>query len=149
MSFNPGTGELAVQSALSPDPIKLLVPANTLVARMGQSTFTAARSGLSDLAHGALVSVEFAPDLQGRPIASHISILATPGSEFILAGNISFLDLNSGQLDLVDPRDEKRYQISFDSSRIPATRNLRLGDNIRVAANYEASRYVATDITVH
>ena len=149
LSFNPVTGELAVQSALSPEPIKLIVPANTLVARMGQSTFTSGNTGLADLIHGALVSIKFNPDRQDRPIATEVSILATPGSEFILAGEISFLDLNSGQLDLVDSRDQKRYQISFSSTRIPTARSLHMGDHIRVAANFDAARYVASDITVY
>ena len=149
LSFNPDSGELSVGSPLTPEPIKLLVPADTLTARLGQTTFTSGRSGLSDLAHGALVSVNFEPDKQGRPVARKITILAVPGSEFILAGEISFLDLNAGQLDLVDPRDEKRYQISFESSRIPATRNLHLGDHIRVSANYEAAGYVANNITAY
>jgi hypothetical protein len=149
LSFNPDSGELSIGSPLTPEPIKLLVPADTLTARLGQTTFTSGRSGLSDLAHGALVSVKFEPDKQGRPVARKITILAVPGSEFILAGEISFLDLNAGQLDLVDPRDEKRYQISFATSRIPGTRNLHLGDHIRVSANYESVGYVANNITTY
>jgi hypothetical protein len=149
LNFNPDTGELAVESPLSPEPIKLLVPANTLVVRLGQSTFTSKRTGLSDLTHGALVSAKFAPNQQGRPVASQIAILAIPGSEFILAGSISFLDLNAGQLDLVDPRDDRHYGISFDSSRIPATRSLHLGDRIRVTASYQATGYMANGITAY
>lgn len=149
LSYNPGTGEMSVESQLSPKPIKLIVPANALLARMGQSTFTSVQSGLSDLAQGALITARFVPDEHGRPVATEISILATPGSQFILAGNVSYLDFNSGQLDLVDPRDEKRYQVSFDASRIPATHKLRLGDQVRIVANYHSTRYVASDITVN
>jgi len=148
VSFNPGTGELSIGSALSPEPIRLLVPANTLIARMGQTTFTSMQSGASDLAQGALVTARFVPDQHGRPVATQISILATPGSQFILAGTVSFLDFNSGQLDLVDPRDEKRYQVSFDPSRTTGTRHLRMGDQVRIVASYQATRYVASDITV-
>lgn len=149
LSFNPNTGELDVQSSLVPEPVRLLVPANTLVTRLGQSTFTSGSSGLSDLIHGTLVSVNFEPDPHSRPVARQISILAIPGSQFILAGEIAFLDLNSGQLDLIDSANQTRYQISFDSARIPEARKLRLGDRIRVDANYGAARYVAKDITAY
>jgi hypothetical protein len=149
LSFNPSTGELSVASALSPEAIRLQVPATTHVVRIGQSTFTKAGSGMLDLAPGALVSVWFEPGQSGRAVASRIEVQAIPGSEFILAGNISYLDSNSGRLVLVDSRDENSYQISFDSTRIPTSRNLHVGDRVRVAADYQSARYIARDITVY
>jgi hypothetical protein len=148
-SFNPDTHELAISSALSPQPVTVLVPANTLVSRVGQSTFSSDRAGLSDLVNGTLVSARFSPVRQGIPVASQISILAVPGSHFVLAGEISFLDLDSGLLDLVDPRDEKSYRIYFDSDRLPVSRKIRLGDHVRVAATYQAPHYVADDISIY
>jgi hypothetical protein len=149
VSFNPDTRELAVSSVLSPSPITLLVPANTPITRVGQASFTSQHSGLSDLAVGSLVSVTFAPVQKAPAVASHVDILATPGSQFLLAGDIAYLDTHSGQLDLVDPRDEKSYQIYFDPARIPASRNLHLGDHVRIAATYKAAHYVADDITIY
>jgi hypothetical protein len=147
LSFDPATGQLDVSSTISPDPIQLLVPANTLIARMGQSTFSAGQSGLSDLATGSIVSVKFQPVSRGRAVVNQISILATPGSEFVIAGNITYLDLNAGQLEVVDPRDEKSYEITFNAAAIPAGRTLHLGDDIRVSATYQSNKYVATKIT--
>jgi len=148
-SFNPATGELAVSSSLSPEPVRLIVPANTLIARQGQNTFTAEASGLKDLDVGTLVTVRFSPTQKGPPVASQISILAVPGSQFLLSGEVSFLDFNTGQLDLVDPRDEKSYQVFFDSTRIPSSRNIHPGDHVRISATYQAARYVANDISVY
>jgi hypothetical protein len=148
-TFNSTTGELTVSSSLSPEPVRIIVPANTLIARQGQSTFTAEASGLKDLAVGTLVTVRFSPTQKGPAVANQITILAVPGSQFLLAGEVSFLDLNSGQLDLVDPRDEKSYQVFFDSTRIPSTRNIHPGDHVRIAATYQAARYVANDISVY
>jgi hypothetical protein len=98
---------------------------------------------------GTLVTVKFSPTQKGPAVASQITILAVPGSQFAIAGEVSFLDLNSGLLDVVDPRDERSYQIFFDSTRIPSVRNIHLGDHVRVAATYQAARYVANDISVY
>lgn len=148
-SYNPATGELSVISALSPEPVNLIVPANTLIARAGQSSFSEKPAGFADLAPGTLVSVKFSPASRGPAIANQITVLAVPGSQFLLAGDVSFLDLSAGQLDLVDPRDEKSYQIYFDATRIPAARKLHLGDHVRIAATYQANRYEASDISVY
>ena len=148
-NFDSATGELTVSSSLSPEPIRLIVPANALIARQGQSTFTAKASGLKDLAVGTLVTVRFSPTQKGPAVANQITILAVPGSQFLLAGEVSFLDLNSGQLDLVDPRDEKSYQVLFDPTRIPSARNIHVGDQVRVSATYQADRYVANEISVY
>ena len=66
----------------------------------------------SDLATGTLISVKFQSDNKGHGVASQIAILAAPGSAFVFVGKRCFLDLHSGQLALVDPRDEKRYDVS-------------------------------------
>jgi hypothetical protein len=149
LSYNSGTGELAVDDALSHDPIKLLVPAGTPVVRQGQDSFSTATRGPSDLVRGTLISVEFKSDNKGRGVASHIAILATPGSAFVFSGNISFLDLHSGLLALVDPRDNKSYQISFDTARYPMSRDLHEGEHITVTANFDGARYVASAIAVN
>lgn len=148
VSFNPDTHELSVSSPLSSQPIVMQVPPNTLIARVGQSTFTADASGLTDLKQGALISAKFSPVRQGQPVASQISVLAVPGSQFVIAGEVSFLDLDSNLLDVVDPRDEKRYRVYFDSEQLPSVHKLHLGDHVRIEATYEAPRYVASNVAV-
>ncbi len=149
LSYNSGTGELAVSDSLSRDPIELLVPPGTPIVRQGQDAFSEANQGPSDLVWGTLISVEFKSDNKGRGVASHIAILATPGSAFVFSGNISFLDLHSGLLALVDPRDNKSYQISFDTARYPMSRDLHEGEHITVTANFDGARYVASAIAVN
>ena len=146
LTFNTSTGELFLASSLSPAPIHLLVPADTLITPVGQLASNAARPGRSDLSAGCLVSVSFEPRRQGPPVAKSIQILAAPGFDFIFAGTLEFLDVDAGSLAVVDPRDQQHYQISFDSAHIPASRNLHVGDRVRVTANYQAPRYVATEL---
>jgi hypothetical protein len=147
LNYNLETGQLTVSSSLSPEPVRLLVAPGTPIVRAGQSTFTAARSGPSDLVRGTLVSANFQSDKQGRGVASEITILAVPGSTFAFGGNLVSLDLHSGLLVLLDPSDQKSYQIFFDSVCVPAIRNLHPGEDIGVTAVYDGAHYVARDVT--
>jgi hypothetical protein len=72
--------------------------------------------------------------------------LATQGAAFIFNGDISALDLHSGVLALVDPRDEMTYQISFDSARLQAIKRLHVGVHVTVTADFDGDRYVASAI---
>jgi hypothetical protein len=148
LRYNPGTGELTISGTLSHEPIKLLVPAGTPVLRDEQAAFSSAPSGSSDLVAGALISIKFESNHQGRGVATQITILATPGSTFVFNGNVSFLDLHSGRLVLVNVRDDKSYQIVFDPARFPMSRHLHQGDRVTVTANFDGARYVACSMTV-
>ena len=61
----------------------------------------------------------------------------------------SALDVGSGSLALVDPRDQKSYRIVFSPFAIPNVRNLRIGQMVRVSASYNGSDYAATDLSVY
>jgi len=149
VKYDPSTGELAAASEISPEPVTLLVPASVSIARVGEPEFTAAPSGVSDLVAGALISVTFESDAARRNVARQIKILAVPGAAFVFNGNISFLDMSTGIMVLVDPREGKSYQIHFDSVRFPASETLRPGANATVTATYDGARYTANEITVN
>jgi hypothetical protein len=149
LNYSPGTGELTISSAMLHEPFKLRVPANTPVTRVGQPAFASLRSGSSDLVAGALISVKFESDKSGRGVAREVTVLATPGSAFEFSGNLSSLDMHSGLLVVVDPADDKSYQISFDSAILPASRNLHEGDHVRVTASFDGNHYVASSLTAN
>jgi hypothetical protein len=148
ISYNPVTRELIVSAAPSRQPFKLFVTPETRIAREDPTLLSSAPSGASDLVKGALISIEFTSDRKGRGVASRIAILATPGSECAFSGSLSALDIHSGLMVLVDPRDNKSYQIYFDPTQLPASRNLHEGDNVSVTAQYDGTRYVASALTV-
>jgi hypothetical protein len=148
LNFNPETRELTIGAALSQQPIKLLVPIDAHVAREGQGASPSELPGPSDLVKGALISVKFQSDKRGRGVASQIVILAAPGSTFEFSGKLSSLDMHSGFFVLVDPRDEKSYQIFFDSVRLPASQRLHEGDSVSVTARFDGDRYVASMIDI-
>jgi hypothetical protein len=148
LDYNAETGALTVSAVLSRQPMRLLVPANTPVVSEGQDSFQSAALGASNLVKGTLISIDFTSDKKGRGVASRIAILATPGSAFQFSGALSSLDLHAGLLVVVDPRDNKSYQILFDSTQFPASRNLHAGDDVSVTAKYDGTHYVATALTV-
>jgi hypothetical protein len=149
LNYNPSTFELTVSSVMLHEPLKFFVSANTPIIRVGQQAFASKHPGASDLVKGALISVKFESDKKGRGVASKISVLATPGSVFELSGSLSSLDMHSGLLAVVDPSDDKSYQISFNPALLPATRNLHEGDHVRVTASFDGSHYVASALTTN
>ncbi len=149
LNYNPDTRELTVGAVLSREPIKLRVPGNTPIVCEGQVELSLAHPGLSDLVKGTLISLTFESDRKGGGVASRIVILAGPGSRFVFGGNLSSIDMHSGLLVLVDPRDEKSYEIFFDSASPPTGQTLHVGDNVRVTATFDGSRYVANTITAN
>ncbi len=90
--------------------------------------------------------MDFTSGKQGRAVATHIGILATPGSQFIFSGNITALDLHSGLLALLDPTDDKSYQVHFDPVTLPV-KNLHEGEHVTVRANFDGAHYEAVSIS--
>jgi len=149
LSYSAATGVLTVREVASRNPVKVVVPMNIPITRVGQINGPPLNSGLSDLVKGALVSLTFEPNQAGQGIASRIEILATPGSAFVFGGSISSLDMHTGRMTVTDPRDEKAYQIIFDPSKFPTSQTLHDGDSIRVTATFDGSRYVANSIALN
>ena len=141
VSYDRSNGELMVRDSLSPEPIKLHVSSATTIARQGQE------SSSGDLIAGTLISIHFQADSTGQNVASKIAVLATPGSAFVFTGNVVFLDLHTGRLALVDPRDDRRYDISFDPGRFSISRDVHEGTDVTVTANFDGTRYAASAVT--
>lgn len=149
VSYNRDSGELTVSSVLSREPVRLRVPENTSVSRKGQAAFTSEASGTADLRPGALVAIDFQSDGKGHAVASHIDILATPGSAFVFSGRISLLNLAEGSLVLVNPQDNRSYEVFFDQAHLPAVKKLHEGDNVTVTASFTGTHYTVSSIRTY
>lgn len=147
LDYNPASGDLTVGSSITRDPIRLVVRPSTQVVRIGQSAFASQSAGQADLIAGALVNVRFDADEKGRAVADRVTVLARPGSDFAFSGKLSSLDMHSGILVILDPRDQKSYQISFNPARLPISDSVHAGDQVRVTATYDGTRYIAVDLT--
>jgi len=148
-NYNARTGELAISTALSPEPIKLIVPAEASITRQGQSTFASQSSGRNDLLPGALVTATFRHGQNSKDVANQITILAVPCSSFVFAGTISYLDLSAGVLAVANPQDGKTYEVHFSSTHIPSSGKISVGESVSVKAIYDGSKYQAAEITAH
>jgi len=147
LSFNPGSGMLVMTSASGRAPFRLFVSGQTTFQRQGQQAFSSQQSGPSDLVAGSLVAVKFDSNNRGRGVATEISVLAAPGASFLFSGTVSELNLPAGTMLVLDPRDNKSYQISFDPYA-QISQRLRVGQHVRLSADYDGHRYVATQITI-
>lgn len=142
LRYDRRAGELVVRDLLSPDPVRVHVSSGTRIVREGQE------SSSGELTAGMLIAIRFQTDRAGHNMADKISVLATPGGAFVFSGRVSFLDLRSGLLVLIDARDGKRYEISFDPSSFVVNRDVREGTDVTVTASFDGSRYSATNLTV-
>jgi hypothetical protein len=146
-SYNPGTGDLELVSGAGGQAIRVRISSDTTIARKGQGSFTAGPASVADLQKGSLVSIQFAPDGKGRGTATEITLLATPGSQFVFSGNVIALDAHSGTMVLLDPRNNQRYQIAFSPATLSSLQNIHSGQRIRVTAQYNGTQYMAQDVT--
>lgn len=149
VSYDPTSGILEVVSGKGGDPIRVRVSSDTKFDRKGQGTFTSSESGPADLRPGSLVSLQFDPDGKGRATATQVTLLATPGSKFVFTGNLVALDMHAGNLMLLDPRSDQNYQIDFLPGTVSGIQNVHAGQRVRVAAEYDGTRYLAQDVTAY
>jgi hypothetical protein len=146
-SYDPGSGRLVVASSLSHESVHIDVPSGTRIVRVGQQGFASGQSGTSDLVRGSLVDVKFQAGQKGRGVATHIDVMATPGSQFTFDGQISMLDFSSGHLGLLDTRENQTFEFHFDPYRLHNVRALHEGSKVRLTAEYDGSQYQVVDLT--
>jgi hypothetical protein len=143
LSFDAAKRELLIRDGLAPQPIRVEVPANISIVGEGQQAASPAA-----LAPGALVAITFRSDGNGHAVANQVSMLAAPGSAFVFTGVVTYLDVHDGVLSLLDPVNQKRYEISFDpQSSVRAS--LHEGLNVTVNAGFDGRHYTARTITLN
>jgi len=145
LAFDAQSGDLTVDCLVAGNKVQVLVEGDSVFSRKGQAAAASTQPGPADLVWGALVHLEFEPAGKDLPVARRVTILADPGSDFVFSGKLRALDVHSGSLVLIDPRDQRSYQLTFDP-RMPAARNLHVGEMVRVVAKYDGQIYLATRI---
>ncbi len=147
VSYNPSTGDLELAGGQGGQPIRFSVSSAASFIRKGQGSFVASQSGPSDLQKGSLVAIEFEPDGKGRGTITKVTVLATPGSQFVFSGNLIALDMHTGTMVVLDPTNNQNYQIEFNASSMASMPDVRPGQRVRVTAEYDGTRYLAHDVT--
>jgi hypothetical protein len=142
LSYDSGTGLLVVRDRLSPDEVTLRLAPDAAIVRQDRPVSAA------ELRPGTLVALVFRPDVTGHSVANRVSILAQPGETFTFSGRIGHLDIHTGVMVLIDPVENKSYEIAFDQ-RLPAVSEIREGTDVTVSTTFDGSRYAARAITVN
>jgi hypothetical protein len=144
VDYDAGSGILTLTDALSSRGVRLLVNQDTKILDKDRAV------SVAELKPGALISVKFAPERDGRAAAREVSILAVAGSDFYFSGRVAYLDLHNGIIVVVDPRDNKSYEVSLDPTHLPANLNeVHTGASVMVTANFNGTNYVARNILIN
>jgi len=143
VSYDAGSGELTVTDTLSPEPVRLhLSPGTTFVHDNHAAS-------ASELQPGTLIALTFGPENGGHDVVHQVTILAEPGSTFTFIGRISYLDVHRGRLVVVDPRDQKSYDVQFDPATVKGVSDdLREGMDVTVITSFDGNAYIANSITI-
>jgi uncharacterized protein DUF5666 len=143
VSFEPARGELTLRDTMSLNPLRVRLAPDTLIIRGGHPAQPA------ELRPGTLVTVAFLTGSNGQAVARRISILASPGTAFVFSGRVAHADLRRGLFVLVDPRDNKSYEVHFDPTVRALSRDVREGADVTVYAGFDGKRYAAQSITLN
>lgn len=127
---------LTLRDELTEQSIKLQLSSHTTIRRGTQ------QGSMSDLAPGALVSLSFGPQKDVR----EIDVVATPGSVFTFAGQITYLDVSRKLIAVANQSDKKSYDIYVDAIAPSLLHQLREGVNVNVSAVFDGSRYAARSV---
>ncbi len=147
--YDSSTGDLQLASGPGGAPLHFKIASDARYARKGQGSFIATQSGPSDLQKGALVSLQFQPDGKGHATVTEVTVLATPGSQFVFTGDLIALDMHVGSMVLLDPRNNQTYQINFSAATLPSMPNIHPGQRVRIAAEYDGTRYLAHSVSAY
>jgi hypothetical protein len=142
VAFEAASGELLLRDELSPEPVKLHLASDAAVSCKDRAC------AAGDLRPGALVSVVFHPGDEGSPVVSQVSILATPGAEFSFSGRVVKIDLHANLLVIVDPRDQKTYEINVQPG-MAQIHELHEGSDASLVTSFDGTHYTARAITIH
>lgn len=141
ISYRSDTGELTLNDALSPRPLKLRLTAESKVLWEGHTLPP------TQLQPGSLIEADFMPSAGSLPVAGRISILAEPGHEFVFSGRVVHLDLRTGLLVLLNSQDGKNYQVFLNPDGTLNRDKLREGADVTVNTKFDGNKYAVNSIT--
>jgi hypothetical protein len=142
IDFDPRTREVEIRDSLSAQPVRFIVDKDAALTSNSGKTTTVA-----DLQPGALVTAHFNAGEANRGTIRDLNILAAPGAEFTLYGNVNHLDLHSGTMALQNKADDKAYEVKFSPSQFQID-DLKIGSEVAVTARFDGKEYVAQSVNV-
>jgi hypothetical protein len=138
MDFDPGHRVVTVRDELSNQPLKLQLAPNATIRKANQPATE------KDLVQGALVDIEFGAQRELRAI----TVLAAPGSAFVFAGKVTYVDLSQKLIAIDNRSDGKKYDVSTDAIAPSVLRQVREGEDVSVSAVFDGERYSARSVNL-
>ena len=138
VEYDPGRQTLTVRDELADRPIKMRLTSTTLTKK-GQENASSA-----DLIPGALVSLSFGPQQELR----EVTVLAKPGTSFVFAGRITYLDLSRKIIAIDNRTDRTKYDVSIEAIAPSILRQLHEGEDVTISAVFDGSGYAARNVEV-
>jgi hypothetical protein len=129
---------LTVRDELSSQPLKMRLTSAT-VLRKGER-----QASVGDLAEGALVRLSFGPEGE----LQQVTVLATPGTAFVFAGRVTYIDMSRKLIAIDNRSDQKKYDVFVDAVPANVLRQVREGDDVTVSAVFDGNQYAARSLTV-
>jgi hypothetical protein len=136
VEYDSSRNTLAVRDELSNQPIKMQLTPATVMKKTDGSATTA------DLVPGTLVSLSFGPQQEVR----ELTLLAKPGSTFVFAGRVTYVDMSRKLIAIDNRSDNKKYDISVAAIAPSVLRQLREGSEVSVSTVFDGSRYDARSL---
>lgn len=136
VNYDPEHHTLTVRDELSNQPIRMnLTPSTVMTNGQGHAS-------PADLVPGALVSLSFGPQRELR----EVTLLAKPGSTFVFAGRITYLDVSRKIIAVDNQTDRTKYDVSIEAIAPSIVRKLHEGDRVTVSAVFDGTRYSARNV---
>jgi hypothetical protein len=135
-------GSITLRDQLAAQPVTFQVDQKTSIVHNAQP------ASFSEVKPGAIITVKFAPERANHGMAREISIIASPGMQFIFAGKVTHLDLSSGILSVDNLTDSKTYDLSFSLPSVDKRDALGVGSEVTVLATFEGWGYRADSVKV-
>lgn len=139
ISYDAGSGRMTVSDELSSTTVNFRVGKDTVVKGGGGQ-------GAMELVPGSLVKVRFSPDKRNFDVAREVELLAVPGNTVTFAGRVRYLDMSRGTIAVENLTDNKTYDLQFERGVVP--NDVRVGSDVRVAAEFVGKGYKARTVTV-
>lgn len=140
--YDTATRTLVLTDALARTSARFRLSAEAAV-KEGDKTIPA-----SSLRVGQLVVVEFQPAAKSdTAVARHVTVLASPGASYVFNGRVSYLNLGSAMVVIIDPRDQKSYEVRLGPG-VSAT-ELREGQDVTAYTIFDGGQYTANSVVIN
>jgi len=136
LRFDRAKQSLTVRDELSSQAVKFRLAKETEIRKGGGP------GSPRDLVPKALVELDFGAQRDLRAV----TVVASPGSAYIFSGRIAYVDLSQKLISVDNRSDGQKYDVSVEAIRASTLRQIHVGDQVTLSAEFAGDRYRARRI---